>query len=304
VYRAVRGLIANQPPVVEIINPLDGATLGWKFSPLMQVNYIDPEVRPADIYRWSGEVVYTSDLDGELCRSNVPPYTCSSTLAEMTLGTHTITATATDAFDETAAHQIGINVVNRPPEPEIIQPLPVSLLYSHIPTTFSAFVPDPDETIPDASISWSSSRDGPLGTDRTLTHLLTAGSHIITLTAVDGKGLSAQAQVMVNVIAGGGLPEPKITAPPANTFVGPGTMITLKGTATDPEDGTLPGNRLRWRSSIDGPLGTGKNITRTLSGPPVPCNPESVGHEVSLTATDSDQHSVTVKTMIWVGTIC
>jgi hypothetical protein len=49
VYRAVRGLIVNQPPFVQITNPAQGTTLGWKFSPLMRANYSDPEVRPVDI---------------------------------------------------------------------------------------------------------------------------------------------------------------------------------------------------------------------------------------------------------------
>jgi serine protease len=304
VYRAVRGLIVNQPPFVQITNPSQGATLGWKFSPLMQANYSDPEVRPVDIYRWSGEVVYASDRDGELCRSSVPPYTCSSNLSEMTVGTHIITATATDAFGESGSHQISINVVNRPPEPEIVQPQATSTIYSHIPVTFTAFVPDPDETIADGSISWSSSRDGALGTGGNLMHMLTAGEHTITLTAVDGKGLSAQAQVTVNVVAGGGLPVPQIISPVGETFVWSGTPITLQGVATDPEDGTLHGGRLKWQSDIDGFLGTGNSVTRTLSGPPVPCNPESVGHQITLTATDSDQHPVSVHTVVRVGNIC
>jgi len=141
VYRAVRGLIVNQPPVVQITRPVPGATLGWAAVPLLQANYSDPEVRPDDIYRWSGEVVYSSDRDGELCRSSVPPYTCTSTLPQMTVGTHVITASATDAFDEVGTSQISINVVNRPPEPQIEQPQVTTTLYSHIPATLIAFVP-------------------------------------------------------------------------------------------------------------------------------------------------------------------
>jgi len=304
VYRAVRGLIVNQPPVVQITRPVPGATLGWAAVPLLQANYSDPEVRPDDIYRWSGEVVYSSDRDGELCRSSVPPYTCTSTLPQMTVGTHVITASATDAFDEVGTSQISINVVNRPPEPQIEQPQVTTTLYSHIPATLIAFVPDPDETIPDANMNWLSSRDGALGTGRTLTRLLSAGAHTITLAVVDGKGLGAQAHVNVNVISGAGLPVPQITSPASGTLVGPGTPITLQGVATDPEDGTLPGATLSWSSDIDGLLGTGNSITRTLSGPPVPCNPESIGHLITLTATDSDQHAVSVQTVVRVGTFC
>jgi hypothetical protein len=108
----------------------------------------------------------------------------------------------------------------------------------------------------------------------------------------------------VNVTAGGGLPVPQIVSPGWETFVWSGTPITLQGIATDPEDGTLPGGQLTWQSDIDGPLGAGNTISRTLSGPPSPCHPESVGHQVTLTATDSDQHSVSVHTLVRVGVIC
>ena len=78
----------------------------------------------------------------------------------------------------------------------------------------------------------------------------------------------------------------------------------VNGSATDPEDGTLPGAQLSWSSDIDGLLGTGSSITRTLSGPPVPCNPETVGHLITLTGTDSDNHAVSVQTVVRVGTFC
>ena len=73
VYRAVRELLPNQPPTVQITRPSDGQTLGWRAAPLLQVNYSDPEVNPENIYRWHGEVVYASEQDGELCRSSFAP---------------------------------------------------------------------------------------------------------------------------------------------------------------------------------------------------------------------------------------
>jgi len=56
------------------------------------------------------------------------------------------------------------------------------------------------------------------------------------------------------------------------------TIIILTGTASDPEDGTLSANSLIWKSSKDGNLGSGTNISISLS----------VGaHTITLTATDS-----------------
>ena len=215
-----------------------------------------------------------------------------------------MTATATDAFGETATHRITIEVVNRPPQPQIIRPLATDTLHSHIPVQLTAYVPDPDESIPDANVSWSSDLDGPLGTGWQVTHQLTTGTHTLTVTAVDAKGLIAQDQVTVNVTPGEGLPLPQITSPGDNLFIGPDTLVTLQGTASDPEDGTLNGASLEWRSSIDGLLGTGSSVQVVLSGPQVRCNPESVDHTISFTARDSDGHEVTVQLTITVGLIC
>ncbi len=303
-YRAVAAILPNQPPTIQITSPPDGYVVGWRNPPSFKVTYNDPEVAPADIYRWAGEVVLTAELDGELCRSILPPYTCTTTLPELTLGTQFVTATATDPFGASSIYQIKLTVVNRPPQPDIIRPTTTETLYAHIPVLFSGYVPDPDETIEQANISWSSSLDGPLGTGSQFTQKLTAGTHAITLTAVDGKGLSGSDQVTVTVVPGAGLPTPLITLPLDGTLVGPGQMITLQGSATDPEDGELTGTSLTWSSSVDGPLGTGSSLQVTLSGPAVPCNPESIPHTLSLTATDSDGHAVTVTITIWVGFIC
>ncbi len=61
-----------------------------------------------------------------------------------------------------------------------------------------------------------------------------------------------------------------------------GEMVTFRGSATDPEEGALSGSSLQWRSDEDGVLGTGREVTSTLS----------LGtHEVVLRATDSDGES-------------
>ena len=92
----------------------------------------------------------------------------------------------------------------------------------------------------------------------------------------------------MTVLSGTGVPSAQILGPPPGTFVGPGTMLAFQGVGTDPEDGTLPGTSLQWSSDIDGTLGTGNTLQRVLSGPITPCNPESVGHTITLRVTDSD----------------
>ncbi|AHG92116.1 hypothetical protein J421_4649 (plasmid) [Gemmatirosa kalamazoonensis] len=77
---------------------------------------------------------------------------------------------------------------------------------------------------------------------------------------------------------GNSSPTAAITSPASGTIVRAGSAVTITGTGTDAEDGTLTGASLAWTSSIDGALGTGTSIAPTLS----------VGtHTITLTATDS-----------------
>lgn len=308
---ALRAVMAsmspNQPPTIRMTQPVDGQLIGWSQQPFIRTLYSDPEVDPNDLIalsRFHGEVVITSSIDGELCRDDTPPYECTSTQSQLTLGSHRITAIATDPFGASSIHVIRVTVVNRAPEPQIILPTATAALFSHIPIEFFAFVPDQDETILDENITWTSDMDGDLGAGAGLTHKLTAGTHTITVHAVDGLGLSATDEVTIVVQSGAGAPTPVITSPVDGTLVAPGQMITLTGEATDPEDGTLPAASLEWSSSIDGPLGTGDSIQVILSSPPGGNCETGAAHDITLRATDSDGKVVTVTIRIRIGTIC
>lgn len=313
-YRAVEAVLPpNLPPAVRITSPSVGAATGWQNRPRLEVEFSDPEVDPADttkLHRFPAKVIYESSPDGLLCSSTTPPsYSCESVRPQLSLGAHVITATATDAFGSTVTNEIFIIVVNRAPTADILKPLATDALFSHIPVYFEGFAPDPDELILDENMTWTSSQDGLLGTGRQLTASLTAGGHTIRLTAIDGQGLSATDQVEISVKSGAGLPRPKIVAvQDANGVsvdsIGPGQVITLIGEANDAEDGMLSDTSLEWSSDIDGVLGTGASIQATLSGPPVPCNPESIVHTITLKATDSDGNVATVTIAIRVGTFC
>ncbi|MBV7327073.1 IPT/TIG domain-containing protein [Chloroflexi bacterium TSY] len=61
--------------------------------------------------------------------------------------------------------------------------------------------------------------------------------------------------------------------------------ISLRGAAFDPEDGTLTGNLLRWRSDRDGALGNGEALSVTLT---------TGLHALELTAIDSANLTVSV----------
>ncbi|MFC1607878.1 carboxypeptidase-like regulatory domain-containing protein [Candidatus Latescibacterota bacterium] len=64
------------------------------------------------------------------------------------------------------------------------------------------------------------------------------------------------------------------------------TEISLTGAGSDYEDGDLPEDTFTWISNIDGEIGTGKNITPSLS---------EGNHLISLQARDSDDNFVTTR---------
>jgi hypothetical protein len=73
-----------------------------------------------------------------------------------------------------------------------------------------------DGTLTEASLSWTSDRDGPLGTG-TLQHpaLLSVGTHLITLQATDSQGQTASASVTVVIGSDESQPGPQLAAGPA-----------------------------------------------------------------------------------------
>jgi hypothetical protein len=298
--RAVQAVRANQPPTVQWIVPAT-TTVPWTGTSL-KVQASDPEVSAANAWQWPVRVAFSSNVNGPLCSDSTPPYSCFS--GPLTLGNHVITVTATDAFGATSSATLNFQAINRPPAPDIAEPLTNGTYFAHQPVRLEAYVPDPDELIPQTGVQWSSDRDGVLGIGWSRNAMLTAGAHVITVRATDGQGATGQDSVSITVQAGTGFPSVQILQPGPDLSVAPGTLITLRGSATDPEDGVLTGTRLVWSSDRDGQLGTGQSINVVLSGPAVPCNPEIVTHVIRLRATDSDGHSVEVTIRISVGVVC
>ncbi|VVB81215.1 Uncharacterised protein [uncultured archaeon] len=106
---------------------------------------------------------------------------------------------------------------------------------------------------------------------------LTDGQHTITLTATDSGTLTDAKVVHVTVgETGNSAPVAAISSPSEGVTLE--SPVTLEGSATDAEDGDLPGEALSWSSSVDGNLGTGASLQTALT------NGE---HTITLTATDS-----------------
>ena len=147
-----------------------------------------------------------------------------------------------------------------------------------------------DGMLSESSLEWTSSLRGALGTGEELRwSSFAVGEHVITLTATDSDGNTAQASVLITIVANQG-PSVAILTPADGAPLTEGDPIEFRGSASDPEDGSLFGAALVWTSDLDGPLATDEYfVTSELS----------VGtHVVTLAATDRGGVTVTASITI------
>jgi glucose/arabinose dehydrogenase/PKD repeat protein len=166
--------------------------------------------------------------------------------------------------------------------------------------------PDAGDTL--TSYTWKFGDGSPTRTTTTPTishEYSTKGTYIASLRVKDNHGLLSEA-AKVRIYAGNTAPTPVIESPSADMLFSVGQQITLRGSATDREDGQLPDGSLEWEVLQHHtapnphmhpflPPTPGNNLTITA---PMPEDLSSTGAgnylEVRLTATDSKGLSKTV----------
>ncbi|ADI14251.1 PQQ-dependent sugar dehydrogenase [Truepera radiovictrix] len=142
--------------------------------------------------------------------------------------------------------------------------------------------------------------DGATGSGPRVTHTYAKGDYTATLIVRDPQG--AEGRAVVRISAGNTPPQPVITAPAPGALFGVGERITLRGAATDAEDGTLSGSQLSWRVLLRHDdhthpyeRATGREVTITMPPPEDLAATTTSFLEVYLSATDSQGLSRTVR---------
>jgi len=161
---------------------------------------------------------------------------------------------------------------------------------------FTATATDPDDgaiigsgdPLANNNILWSSSLDGALTgntNDITVTSLTTAGTHVITVTAVNNANQVTTDTINVIVTDA---PVITLDTPTDPTTINAGDLVNFTATATDTEDGTITGNSIVWSSNQTVPGASfamsGNNVGVDTTG----WTAGGAVHTITVTVTDSD----------------
>jgi hypothetical protein len=275
-------LAQSTPPVVTIRTPLMdtaveiGTAVGLAGS-----------ARDAEGVDLSDRLQWTSNLDGPLGIGS------AMTAGRLSLGTHLITAGVLDA-EGLAGQALTTVQVHRPntaPKVTIVTPASATLVPAGTSIRFAAVVSDDIDINLGARLSWTSSRDGSLGTGNARSVTLSPGAHTISATVTDSGGLTGSAAITVTVNAA---PTIAITSPAGGATAVPGEMVTLAASARDAEDGDLA-SRVTWRSSLDGLVGIGSPLAvGTL---------RSGSHILTASVSDNGGTSVSTAVVLLVNSI-
>jgi hypothetical protein len=205
-------------------------------------------------------ILWSSDRDGALGGG------ASLNVTSLSVGTHVLAGVVTDSGGLAANAQINvtINAPNMAPSVGITAPISGAQFLQGVSVGFTGSASDPEDLDLSASISWSSSIDGSLGSGASLSRSdLSLGTHILSADVMDSGGLPGHAEIAVVIHRP---PVVNIASPAGGGQVNQGDLVDLIGTASDPEDGDLTA-AIAWTSDQDGLIAIGGSVSSSSLSP-------------------------------------
>ena len=236
---------ANTLPSCELTEPMDGDVAVVGAAVRFRGIADDPDI-PNDqmLVSWS------SDKDGAF-GTGTPSSDGSITYSFDGLSTneHVITMQVQDEVGATCTDQIVFTVGN-PPTTLIDNPLNGTVITLGDSLTLQGTVADTEDASSQLSVEWVSSQDGVLysgtassqGNTQTTVNTLSAGAHLLTLTATDSSGLWTDTSVDITVNTPPPVPNVAFVS---NVVYGSDTLTVVASPSTD-VDGDVVSLQYEW----------------------------------------------------------
>lgn len=277
----VTSVAYNAPPVMAVLEIRKGEST--EAGMVADIYGSASDLEDGDL---SDRISWSSSLSGTLGKG-------AHIKVTLPAGVHTITGTVLDSAGKEGKDALSVTAppYNYPPALNLSCKLTGSPGTNGQSCELSGTATDKEDGDISASIVWSSSLSGRLGSGAMLTVTLASGDHVITGTVTDSQGKTTSSEIRVNV---GVYNNPPVITPgthQAGTLDKDGQDYTFNATATDIEDGSISAY-ITWNSDIDGYLGTGPTIMTRLS---------SGEHVVTAGVTDSQGETASKTFEINVG---
>jgi Leucine-rich repeat (LRR) protein len=228
----------------------------------------------------SNLIQWSSNLSGALG-------TGANFSSSLIAGEHIVTAEVVDRDGNKSSTSININVLSNTAPELVITTQDSLVINANENIVLNATVNDLEDANLGPVIQWSSSLDGFLGAGSNLSLPLSIGNHSITASVTDSAGVAVVQSISISVNS---IPQVTLQSPVSGTLFMLQENVNMNATASDLEDGNISAN-IQWSSDIDGVLGTGTSLLKTLS---------LGSHTLTASITDSvgAVHSVTTQVVI------
>ena len=192
----------NQLPSCSFTEPSDGGSIAEGELLVLRAEVSDPDVQPTLL-----QATFSSNLDGDLV-TGAPAASGEFIFATENLsgGVHTLSLLVEDEVGGGCSDLI-LYTVSVPPTIELLSPTLGAVFNSNESVLFSAAVSDVEDILSTMSVIWNSNIDGDFASvypdsngDLAFSQPLSIGDHLITATVYDSDGLSAAAQVAIEVL--------------------------------------------------------------------------------------------------------